>query len=91
VNGPVEILKQTLVGEVSPPGRRIEVFSWVFSLMWAGFGVGTTVAGRLAAAGGTAPPLLAGAAGQLAVALLAVLAVAGLRRPATAATGGRAH
>lgn len=83
VNGPVEILKQTLVGEVSSPGQRIEVFSWVFSLMWVGFGVGTTVAGRLAEAGGTGPPLLAGAAGQLAIVLVAVLSVAGLRRPAT--------
>jgi hypothetical protein len=53
--------------------------------MWAGFGIGTTVAGRLAEAGGTTATLLAAAAGQLAIVLVAALSVAGLRRPATPA------
>jgi hypothetical protein len=83
LTGPVETVQQLLVGEVSDPRQRIEAFAWVFSVMWAGFGVGTTVAGRLAEAGGTRWTLLAAAAGQLAIVLIAALSVAGLRRPAT--------
>lgn len=81
LNGPVETLQQVLVGDVSPSGQRIEVFSWVFSVMWAGFGIGTTVAGRLAEDGDTAAPLFAAAAAQLLIAVVAWLNVAGLRRP----------
>lgn len=80
VNGPVATLQQVLIGDVSEEGQRIEAFSWVFSVMWAGFGVGTTVAGRLAAEGGTAPPLYAAATAQLVVALVAAVAVSGPRR-----------
>jgi MFS family permease len=83
--GPVETVQQVLVGEVSAAGQRIEAFAWVFAVMWAGFGIGTTVAGRLAEAGGTTATLLAAAAGQLAIVLVAALSVAGLRRPATPA------
>ncbi len=78
VNGPVETLQQVLVGESSPAGQRIEAFAWVFSVMWAGFGVGTTVAGRLAEDGRPGPPLLAAAAAQLVV---VAVALAGMRRP----------
>jgi hypothetical protein len=83
LTGPVETVQQVLVGEVSAAGQRIEAFAWVFAVMWAGFGVGTTVAGRLAELGGTTATLLAGAGGQLAIASVAALAGAGLRRPAT--------
>lgn len=90
LTGPVETVQQVLVGEVSSPGQRIEAFAWVFAVMWAGFGVGTTVAGRLATVGptvasGTTATLLAAAAGQLATVLVTALSVAGLRRPATSA------
>ena len=40
VNGAVETLQQVLVGETTPEGQRIEAFAWVFSVMWAGFGIG---------------------------------------------------
>jgi MFS family permease len=83
LTGPVETVQQVLVGELSPPGQRIEAFAWVFSVMWAGFGVGTTVAGRLAESGGTAWTLAAGAGAQFAIVLLAALSVTGLRRPST--------
>lgn len=71
LTGPVETVQQVLVGEVSAPGQRIEAFAWVFSVMWAGFGVGTTVAGRLAELGGTTWTLLVAAGAQLAIALVA--------------------
>ncbi|OLF18632.1 MFS transporter [Actinophytocola xanthii] len=77
LNGPVETLQQVLIGELSPPGQRIEAFAWVFSVMWAGFGIGTTVAGQLAAPGTTGPMLLAAAVAQAAVVPLAAV---GLRR-----------
>lgn len=80
-NGPVETVKQVLIGEVSPEHQRIEVFSWVFSIMWLGFGIGTTVAGQLAESGEAAPTLLVATATQLVAVLVTVAAVAGLRRP----------
>lgn len=80
-NGPVETVKQVLIGEVSPEHQRIEVFSWVFSIMWLGFGLGTVVAGQLAESGEAAPTLLVATAAQLVAVLVTVVAVAGLRRP----------
>jgi MFS family permease len=77
-NGPVETLQQVLVGDATPDGQRIEAFSWVFSVMWAGFGVGTLVAGTLVADGEPAGALHAAAAAQV---LVALVALAGLRRP----------
>ncbi len=77
VNGPVETLQQVLVGDVTPDGQRIEAFAWVFSVMWAGFGVGTTVAGRLVDDGAPAGALYAAACAQL---LVALVAVTGMRR-----------
>lgn len=77
VNGPVETLQQMLVGDATPDGQRIEAFAWVFSVMWAGFGIGTTVAGRLVDNGAPAGALYAAAAAQ---ALVTVVALAGMRR-----------
>ncbi len=85
-NGPVETVKQVLIGEVSPEHQRIEVFSWVFSIMWLGFGIGTTVAGQVAESGRAAPTLLVATAAQLVAVLVTVVAVAGLRRPHPANT-----
>jgi len=78
VNGPVETLQQVLVGDATPDGQRIEAFAWVFSVMWAGFGVGTTVAGRLVDDGAPAGALYAAACSQV---LVALIALAGMRRP----------
>lgn len=77
VNGPVETLQQVLTGDATPEGQRIEAFAWVFSVMWAGFGIGTTVAGRLVDDGAPAGALYAAAAAQ---ALVTVVALAGMRR-----------
>lgn len=77
VNGPVETLQQVLTGDATPDGQRIEAFAWVFSVMWAGFGIGTTVAGRLVDDGAPAGALYAAAAAQ---ALVTVVALAGMRR-----------
>jgi MFS family permease len=78
VNGPVETLQQVLVGDATPDGQRIEAFAWVFSVMWAGFGIGTTVAGRLVDDGAPAGALYAAACAQV---LVALVALAGMRRP----------
>lgn len=78
VNGPAETVKQVLVGDGTPEHQRVEVFSWVFSVMWLGFGLGTTVAGQVSRAGEATPALVAGAGGQL----LAVILTATLRRTA---------
>jgi predicted MFS family arabinose efflux permease len=78
VNGPGETLKQMLVGDVAPEGQRIEAFAWVFSVMWAGFGIGTTVAGRLVDNGQPGGALYAAAATQ---AMVVVVALVGMRRP----------
>lgn len=72
VNGPVETLGQVLLGDLSPEDQRIETFAWAFSIMWAGFGIGTTVAGQLAGDGRLLPPLLAAAAAQVLIAVVAV-------------------
>jgi MFS family permease len=77
VNGPVETLQQVLVGDVTPEGQRIEAFAWVFSVMWAGFGIGTTVAGQLVGDGAPARALYAAAVAQV---LVAVVALTGMRR-----------
>jgi MFS family permease len=78
VTGPVETLQQVLIGDASPDGQRIEAFAWVFSVMWAGFGIGTTVAGQLVDDGAPAGALYAAACAQ---ALVALVAMAGMRRP----------
>jgi MFS family permease len=78
VNGPVETMQQVLVGDVAPDGQRIEAFAWVFSVMWAGFGIGTTVAGRLVDDGEPGGALYAAAIAQV---LVAVVALTGIRRP----------
>jgi MFS family permease len=78
VNGPVETLKQMLVGDVSPEGQRIEAFAWVFSVMWAGFGIGTTVAGGLVTDGTPDGALYAAAAAQ---AVVVIVALTGMRGP----------
>jgi len=72
VNGPVETLQQMLVGDVTPEGQRIEAFAWVFSIMWAGFGIGTTVAGRLVSDGQPGGALYAAAVAQVVVAVVAL-------------------
>ncbi|MFC4856639.1 MFS transporter [Actinophytocola glycyrrhizae] len=78
VTGPVETLQQILVGDATPDGQRIEAFAWVFSVMWAGFGVGTTVAGLLVDDGAPTGALYTAACAQL---LVALIALTGMRRP----------
>ncbi|MCT2585005.1 MFS transporter [Actinophytocola gossypii] len=71
--GPVETLQQLLIGEHSRDDQRIEAFAWVFSTMWVGFGVGTTVAGQLAGPGVSGPALLAAGLAQLGIVVLAAV------------------
>jgi hypothetical protein len=74
-----------LIGEASPAHQRIEVFSWVFSVMWLGFGLGTTVAGQLASSAETTATLLVAAGAQtLAVIVTTVRTRSLSHAPATA-------
>jgi hypothetical protein len=70
VNGPVETLQQVLIGDMTPAGQRIEAFAWVNSVMWIGFGIGTTVAGRLVSDGAPGGALYAAAGAQALVTLI---------------------
>jgi hypothetical protein len=64
MSGPAETMKQLLLGDAAPENQRVEAFSWAFSVLWLGYGLGATVAGQLAGDGATAPPLLAATAAQ---------------------------
>jgi hypothetical protein len=64
LSGPVETVKQLLVGAAAPARQRTEVFSWAFSVLWLGYGIGTTVAGQLATDGAAGPAILAAAGAQ---------------------------
>ena len=81
LTGPVETLQQLLIGEHSAPEQRIEAFAWVFSVMWAGFGVGMIAAGLLSGVSAgpedTGPTLLLAGLAQLGIVLLAA---AGFRK-----------
>jgi MFS family permease len=89
MTGPVETLQQLLIGEHSAAEERIEAFAWVFSIMWAGFGIGTTVAGQLAGPGETGPTLLAAGLAQLLIVVLAAVGLGGQRDGQRGAQPGR--
>lgn len=47
LTGPRDALVPAMLGEGAPPEYRTEVFSWLNTFMWAGYGLGAAVAGRL--------------------------------------------
>lgn len=68
VTGPRDAVLPALLADHAPARYRTEVFAWLNTFMWAGYGLGTAVAGRLTG------PLDAGTA---AFAAAAVAALAG--------------
>ncbi|MEV5508532.1 hypothetical protein [Streptomyces orinoci] len=52
VGGPRDTLHQVVLGKAAPEEHRTEAFAWMSTFMWAGYGVGSAVAGQLAGAGG---------------------------------------
>ncbi len=47
LSAPRDTLQPALLAELVPPGSRTEAFAWLNSMMWAGYGVGTAIAGGL--------------------------------------------
>ncbi|MEV0198350.1 MFS transporter, partial [Nonomuraea sp. NPDC050691] len=47
VTGPRDAVVPVLLAEHAPARYRTEVFAWLNTFMWAGYGLGTAVAGRL--------------------------------------------
>jgi MFS family permease len=77
--GPRETVLPTLLAHQAPADHNTEVFAWLTTFMWLGYGLGTAVAGHLtgpADNGATAFLVAAGAA------LLGAVVVATLYRPA---------
>ncbi|SEH03492.1 Predicted arabinose efflux permease, MFS family [Nonomuraea solani] len=75
VTGPRDAAVPTLLADHAPARYRTEVFAWLNTFMWAGYGLGTAVAGRLTGPQDTGATAFAtAAAAAMAGALLAVVA-----------------
>ncbi|GAA0934548.1 MFS transporter [Nonomuraea longicatena] len=75
VTGPRDAVIPALLADHTPGRYRTEVFAWLNTFMWAGYGLGTAVAGRLTGPQDTGATALAAAAGAtVAAAILAVVA-----------------
>jgi hypothetical protein len=60
-SGGRDTLTQLVLGEATPAPYRTEVFAWLSTFMWAGYGGGTAIAGQIATLGGATPAFLAAA------------------------------
>ncbi|MGW5161765.1 MFS transporter [Nonomuraea wenchangensis] len=76
VTGPRDAVVPALLADHAPARYRTEVFAWLNTFMWAGYGLGTAVAGRLTGLGDTGGAAFAAAAAA-AVAGATLAAVAG--------------
>jgi MFS family permease len=75
VTGPRDAVVPTLLAEHAPARYRTEVFAWLNTFMWAGYGLGTAVAGQLTGPRDTGGAAFgAAAAAAVAGALLAAVA-----------------
>jgi MFS family permease len=71
-SGGRDTLTQLVLGAATPAPYRTEVFAWLSTFMWAGYGAGTAIAGQIAARGGATPVFLAAAASGLIAAAVVV-------------------
>lgn len=55
IGGPRDTLHQLVLSDVATEGHRTEVFAWMSTFMWAGYGLGTAVAGQLVSLTGGRP------------------------------------
>ncbi|MEU8251948.1 MFS transporter [Nonomuraea sp. NPDC048916] len=78
LTGPRDTLQPALLAEQTPALYRTEVFAWLNTFMWSGYGLGTAVAGHLTGPTDTGMAAFTAAA---AVALLAAILVAVFYRP----------
>ncbi|MCG5219229.1 MFS transporter [Streptosporangium soli] len=75
VTGPRDAAVPALLADHTPARYRTEVFAWLNTFMWAGYGLGTAVAGHLTGPHDTgATALTAAAAAAAAAAILAAVA-----------------
>lgn len=51
ITGPRDALQHVLLAEEAPAHQRTEVFAWLNSFMWGGYGLGTAIAGALTGPG----------------------------------------
>lgn len=74
VSGPRETLQQTLLARHGSNHSGAEVFAWLNTFMWAGYGLGTTLAGALTppAGNGTVAFAIAAATALVGAALMIV-------------------
>jgi MFS family permease len=77
VTGPRDAAVPALLADHAPARYRTEVFAWLNTFMWAGYGLGTAVAGHLTGPHDTGATALA--AGSAAAAAAAILAAAASR------------
>jgi MFS family permease len=49
VGGPRDTLHQLVLSDAAPEGHRTEVFAWLSTFSWAGYGLGTAISGQLVA------------------------------------------
>ncbi|MFK4042757.1 MFS transporter [Nonomuraea wenchangensis] len=80
VTGPRDAVVPALLAAHAPARYRTEVFAWLNTFMWAGYGLGTAVAGRLTGLHDTGGAAF-GAAAAAAVAGAILAAVAGRIAP----------
>lgn len=55
VGGPRDTLHQLVLSDAAPEDHRTEVFAWLSTFMWAGYGLGTAVSGQLVSQSGGQP------------------------------------
>ncbi|MFI6517940.1 MFS transporter [Spirillospora sp. NPDC050679] len=86
VTGPRDAVVPALLADHAPARYRTEVFAWLNTFMWTGYGLGTAVAGRISGPHDTGEAVFgAAAAAAAAGAILAAGAKQIISRPATSA------
>ncbi|MEV4895867.1 MFS transporter [Nonomuraea sp. NPDC055795] len=83
--GPRDAVVPALLADHAPARYRTEVFAWLNTFMWAGYGLGTAAAGQLTGTGETGTGAFVAAAAGAVVAALAGGFVSRSRRSATSA------
>lgn len=74
LGGPRDALAQLLLGKAAAPQHRTEAFGWLSTVVWVGYGLGTSVASQLVGPGNgqTSRTFLAAAAASIAAAAIAL-------------------
>lgn len=87
VTGPRDTAVPALLADHTPARYRTEVFAWLNTFMWVGYGLGTAVAGRLTGPHDTGATALAAAAAAAILAAVASRLASPSPAPTAAPTG----